>query len=568
MANRKAARTAEKKQSVTVETPKSSPKWWPWVIAGFSFLIFATGFQNDMVSMDDHSATLDNPAVTNFELFGHFNLGMYAPMSWAVYGVAYLLGKDSPFWYHFFSALIHALNVLLVFRLLKRLQMSDTPALVVCFFFAIHPIQVESVSWIAALSTPLAVLFMLLSIDFYLQYKGAPEQRGLYFASIGLFALGCLSKSIAVSVPLALLVLDAWTNRPIKLRNLLDKIPYFIVAFGFGVLTLYSRTHAGHGDTPADFSILDRILMAFHTIAFYWIKLLLPIGLSIWYPFVKNGQTWDWSYYAAPFLVIGVYAWAYLKRAQFPVAWYGLLFYLVHILFSLPFATFGTFELRSDRYNYLASIGIFIILAYLPLYLKEKQPKWEALSWGVLTILGLFYIVTTGIRVKDWRNTVTLIDKAITASGDNYGKAYLWRGMEYGDEVGKTKDRKKAEQYVQLALQDFTKAIAVNPNLEEAYKYRGGLYGLTKQYEQSVADITAYLERNPNDAEYYYNRGLSHLNLKHTQEAIQDFSKTIELRAEFERAYKARGNAYLSIGDTLRGNADLKIWRERTGATN
>ena len=137
MANRKAARTAEKKQSVTVETPKSSPKWWPWVIAGFSFLIFATGFQNDMVSMDDHSATLDNPAVTNFELFGHFNLGMYAPMSWAVYGVAYLLGKDSPFWYHFFSALIHALNVLLVFRLLKRLQMSDTPALVVCFFLLV-----------------------------------------------------------------------------------------------------------------------------------------------------------------------------------------------------------------------------------------------------------------------------------------------------------------------------------------------------------------------------------------------------------------------------------------------
>lgn len=567
MANRKAARTAEKKQPVTAENPKVDQKWWPLILAGLSFILFATGFQNDMVSMDDHAATVDNPAVTNFDLLGHFNLGMYAPVTWAIYGIAYLLGKDSPFWFHLFSALIHAINVFLVFRVLKRLNLTDTPALVVTFFFAVHPIQVEAISWIAALSTPLAVLFMLLSIDYYLRYMEDTTTRALYFASIGFFVLGCLSKSIAVSVPLALLVVDMWANRSLNRQRFLDKIPYFVLAFGFGLLTLYSRTSAGHGNTPADFSVLDRILMAFHTIAFYWFKLLVPIGLSIWYPFIKNGAGWDWTYYAAPALVIGVYYFAYRNRKNFPIAWYGLLFYLVHIVFSLPFATFGTFELRSDRYNYLACIGFFAILAYLPAYLKVHKPALEGVSWGILTVLGLFYVVGTGMRIKDWRNTVTLIDKAIDASGDNFGKAYLWRGMEYGDEVGKTKDRKKAEQYVGLAIQDFTKALSINPELEEAYKYRGGLYGITKQYEQSIADITQYLQRNPNDAEYYYNRGLSHLNLKHPQEALQDFSKTIELRADFERAYKARGNTYLSIGDTSRGNADLAIWREKTGTT-
>jgi tetratricopeptide (TPR) repeat protein len=569
MANRKAARTAEKKQSNPTPSPQTPAAWWPWALAGLSFVLFATGFQNDMVSMDDHTATIDNPAVTNFDLFGHFNLGMYAPVTWAVYGFAYIFGKDSPFWYHFFGALVHALNVVLVFRLLKRLHLSEMPALIATFFFAIHPMQVEAVSWIAALSTPLAVLFMLLAIDFYLQYAQSPEQKGAkYAASLAFFVLGCLSKSIAVSVALALLVLDFWSNRPITRRSLWEKAPYFALALGFGLLTLYSRTQAGHGNTPANFSILDRGLMAFHTIAFYWIKLIFPVGLSIWYPFIKTGNAWDWTYYVAPFLVVGVYVLAYRSRGQFPILWYGLLFYLVHIVFSLPFATFGTFELRSDRYNYLACLGIFVVLAYLPYYVKDKKPSLEGASWGLLVLLSLFWVFNTSFRIKDWRNTVTLIDKAIEASGDNFGRAYLWRGMEYGDEVGKSKDRKTAEQKVNLAIQDFTKAISINPNLAEAYKYRGGLYGITKQYEQSVADISQYLAQNPNDAEYYYNRGLSQLNLKRFPEAIQDFSKTIELRPDFERAYKARGNAYITQGDTLKGNADLEVFRQKTGQIN
>lgn len=550
----------------TNTTNTENRAWMPWAMAGLTFVVFAVGFRNGMVSMDDHSATVDNPAVKNFDLFGQFNLGMYAPVTWAGYGIAYILGKDNAFWYHLLSALVHALNVLVLFRLLSRMKIGETAVIVATFLFALHPIQVESVSWIAAFSTPLCALFGLLSMDFYIRSTTdtKPWNQQLLI-SIGLFLVACLSKSIAVSLPLTLLILDGWLKRPLNTRNLLEKAPYFIIALGFGALTLYSRTQAGHTDSVVVYSTADRFFMVFHTILFYWTKILLPYGFSIWYPFVKNGDSWPWTYYAAPFVFSAILFGAWRLRARMPFVWYGLLFYLANIVFALPFSTFGTFELRSDRYNYLAAIGIFTLLAMLPGYLKEQKIGKPDLVWGALVILMIACLPSTIVRIRHWHDTVSLIDSAIETTGDNFGKAYLWRGMEYGDRATATRDKKTIEQNVALSLKDLSQAIKINPGLTEAYKYRGGLYGVTQQYEKSLADITRYLTKNPNDFEFYYNRGLSLLNLNRVPEAINDFNKTLELDANFDRAYVARGNAYLILGDTVKGNADLEQYNRLTG---
>ena len=533
----------------------SAERWLPWAISALAFILFSTGLSNQMLSMDDHSATVDNPAVTDFLIFSNTNLGMYAPVTWLGYGIAYAMGKDSPFWYHLLSALVHAVNVWLVFRLFRQLKSSVTVAAVVALFFAVHPIQVEAVAWIAAFSTPLFVLFSLLAMNFYVAHTRQEGVSQKYWLALGMFLLACLSKSAAVTLPLALLVLDLWLKRPLNQRAILEKIPFFALSIVFGIATLYTRTKAGHTDTPADFSLLDRGLMICHTVLFYWKKLLFPTGLSIWYPFEKTAGGWEWVYYASPFALAALVFLAWRSRRAMPVLWWGVLFYLANIVVSLPYATFGTFELRSDRYNYLACLGIFAILASLPDFFKEKRPGWVGAVWVVLAGFGLTWMVTTALRIRDWKDTVTLIDRAIAAEGDNFGKAYLWRGMELGDK-GK----------VAQSIQDLTKAIEINPGLSEAYKYRGSLYGLTKQYEKSVADLTKFLEKNPGEAEQFYNRGLSLLNLGRTQEAIADFNKTLELNPDFSRAYRARGNAYRSIGETAKGDADLAEWEKREGA--
>ncbi|MEO6039812.1 MAG: hypothetical protein ABIQ93_15465, partial [Saprospiraceae bacterium] len=475
----------------------SPDTWMPWVAAGLAFVLFLTGIHNKMVSMDDHTATFDNPAVTGFNPFLGSNLGMFAPVTWMGYALAFAIqGKEATTLFHVFSAVVHVINVLLVFHLFRRLGSTPVVALVVSLFFAIHPLQVEAVSWIAAFSTPLFALFSLLAMNFYLRHTEAPALGKNYWISLALFVVACLAKSAAVTLPLTLLVLDWWLKRPLNRQHILEKIPYFLVSLGFGIGTIITRTQAGFADTPADFNVLDRALMICHTLLFYWTKLLAPFGLSIWYPFVKTQGTWSWTYYAAPLVLLALLWLAWRNRAKVPVIWFGTLFYLSNIVLALPYATFGTFELRSDRYNYLAGLGFFFILASLPDLFRIKRPSWVSPAWGTLTVLALLWLVLAGLRIQDWKDTITLIDSAIATTGDNFGKAYLWRGMDNGDN-----NRGKE------ALSDFNRAITINPGLTEAYKYRGGLLGFAKRYGESANDLSKYLAKHPNDAEQYYNRG-------------------------------------------------------------
>jgi len=552
---------ATAKSAVTV--PSNTNAWLLWGLAAATFLLYSFSFSNKMVSMDDHSATVNNSAVTDFAI-GQFNLGMYAPVTWLGYAIAYTLGKDNSFWYHLLSTAVHAFNVVLVFKLFQKLQATTTVAAVVAMCFALHPLQVEAVAWIAAFSTPLYAMFSLLALNFYVQNLHDVEKSvdgrfpQKYWLTLGMFLLACLSKSAAVALPLTLIVLDMWLRRPINMQEVFEKLPFLALSLGFGALTLYSRISAVDASdvavVPVVYSMSDRFLMICHTVLFYWAKIIAPLGLSIWYPFEKTASGgWHWTYYASPVALAAIIYLAWRLRERIPFVWYGLLFYLANIVVSLPYATFGTFELRFDRYNYLACLGIFAILAMLPGYFGEKKSPWEGRIWAIICVLALFWLTKTALRIRDWKDSVTLMTRAIETTGDNYGRAYLWRGMEYGDN-GKAKE----------AVADLTLAIQKNPGLTDAYKYRGGLYGLTKQYAASVADMDIYLKRKPDDAEQRYNRGLSLLNLNRVPEAIVDFENTLKINPDFFRAYRARGNAYKLLGETAKSEADLAEWERRS----
>lgn len=531
----------------------------PWLVAGVALILFATGFSNPMVSMDDHSATVNNPVVRDFSLkiFTQFNLGMYAPLTWFGYAIAHALGDGSAFWYHLLSAAVHAANAFLVFRLFHRLESNTTIAFFIALFFAVHPMQVEAVSWIAAFSTPLFALFSLLALHAYVRQTGQAPWSKTYWMALGFFVLACLSKSTAVVLPLSLLVVDLWLKRPpLSRQSLLEKAPFFVLALGFGLLAFYSRAQAGHSGESLGgvYSMADRALMACHTVLFYWTKILAPLGLSIWYPFEKTAAGgWHWTYYAAPVALAIVLGLVWRVRKTAPFLFRGLLFYLANIVLALPLYTVGTFELRGDRYNYLAMLGIFAVLAALPVFFKEKRPRLAERLWIGLAALGLFWLLISVNRIRDWRDTQVLIDTAVEHQGDNFGKAYLWKGMDYGDKGD-----------VKAALESFSKAIRINPELTDAYKFRGGLLGMAKQYERSLEDLNRYLEKIPDDPEILYNRSLTLVNLKRWQEALDDLNKTLELAPEFTRAYRARGNVRKELGDAEGGEADLQEFERRS----
>ena len=536
---------------------KTSGDWRPWLLAVIAFLLFSTGLTNEMLGIDDHMATVDNPAVKDL-VFTGFNLGMYAPVTWMGYALAYSIGGDNPFWYHLLSALVHAANVWLAYKVLLRLDVSTSVAFAVSLLFAVHPIQVESVAWIAGFSTPLFSMFCLLSTLFYLEHaqtEGGSWQH--YGYSLGLFVVACLAKSTAVMLPVLLIVLDQFWKQP-KIepgKRWPGYVPYFLLALGFGLYTFHTRADIGVevGALTNDFSPLERAFLVCYTPLLYWRKLLFPYNLSIYYSFDKvNGQL-PLIYYISPLILAGIVfaAWHFRRRA--PYFMKGLLFYGANIIFMLPFYSVGTFELCADHYNYLAAIGFFylIVSAWEAAYKAFPGYAYAIQSPGRIWVGAL--VLLSVLQIRLWGDTISIVSNAIEKGFHQNGKMYQARAIAWAN------DRKNFKE----AMSDFDKALEINPNLADSYKYRGGLYGVTKQYDKSVADLSQYLKMYPEDSEQYYNRGLSLLNLNRMQEAIADFSKTLELNPDFARAYRARGNAYNAIGDTAKGQADLAEWEKR-----
>ncbi len=548
MAKKLIQQSKKSTQKESVGISDSGEKWLPWALAALAFIVFSTGLSNQLLGVDDHTATVDNPAVRDFQIFNGFNLGMYAPVTWIGYQIAYILGKDSPNWYHLLSALVHAFNVVLVFRLFRRLDSSFTVSALLALFFAIHPLQVESVSWIAGFSTPLFSMFYLLACSWYLQYAEKGESRFYNYALLG-FVLACLSKSAAVTLPLTLVLMDWWLKRPLNDRQrLLRYAPFFLIALVFGLLTVYSRNASGMNMSDGtQLNVLERILVLCYTPVFYWAKILIPTKLNIYYSFDSIKTDFIWAYYAATAVLALVLwgAWKLRSKARFVL--FGVLFFLAQISVMLPFRAMGTFELCADHYNYLASIGIFFILISGFQALAKTRPSlFGALTWiaGIWTIALL---VLTILQIRVWKDTITVVNQAIDNGFHQNGRLYEARGTAYATE----------KRDVTNALKDYSQAIRINPTLWDSYKFRGNLFGLQKMYDRSIEDLSVYIDHYPQGVRELYNRALSYANLGRNQEAIADLNRAIEIDPVFARAYRARGNCYLNIGETEKGNADL-----------
>jgi protein O-mannosyl-transferase len=569
-----------KKNTPKNTTPKStapqiqpSQDWTPWILMAAAFFIYAMGFAHPLVEMDDYSATRDNPAVVNFAPFTNFNLGMYAPLTWLFYGIAYQLEggaadktPDSAFWYHILSALVHAASTCFVFLLMKRGGLEKLLAAGVALLFAIHPIQVESVAWVAGFSTPLYGMFVLSALLLYQRFvreshEGVSGAMNWYYLAIGMMLLGCLSKSSAVITPLLLIVLDLWNKPHYQSRQaqLMAYAPFFGLALAFGLLTLYSRSGI---DLPFgirnEYSGIERLFLVAYAPIFYIYKTLLPLRFNVYYAFEKINNQLPVYYYLAPVMIAGL-AWAGWKfRKTIPLIGIGLLFFIVNHLVTLPLAPVGSFELCADHYNYLACIGLFIALAGVYQYIANNNKNYQSIANIVIFVFIAFSTIQTLRHLRLWRDVVSLINNAIDNGYDSYGKTYFWRGSALA-KTGKSADIAKA-------IQDFTKAIEMDSSLTEAYKYRGGLYGVTGKFALSVQDINKYLSTQPADStDYRYNRGLSYLNMGKRAEAMADMNRVIAADPNFYSAFRARGNLYYEMGDTLRGNADIAEFERLAG---
>lgn len=521
--------------------------------AAAAVLAYGACVNNGFVFFDDDKAILYNPALRNATLVRIFstsqNLGMYAPVTWSAYWIGQGLSGQEPWGYHLISLMLHVVNAVLVFGLIRKLTARLWPALFVSAVFAAHPMHAEAVCWAAAQSTVLFTLFYIAALWVWPRY-GLPHEREApggavipaLAAAVGLFTLAVLSKSAAVTLPALIAAILALHRVQLLFRYGAALGLMGLIALWFGYNTFQTRALEGHDieGASAAFSAADRFLMSCHALFFYPVKLLAPVGYSIAYPFVKQaGGLWHWTYYVAPLLLLAVGAAAWFWGRKNREIWLALALYLVPLTVMLPLRTVGSFELRSDRYAYFSSIGIFLLVAIFLEKIKTPAIRY-ALLGGVL--VGL--IVLSNGQTRVWNNGVALFENCVDKTPES---ALCQCNLGYNALISLDYER---------SIAHYSEALKYDPNTIEAFNGRGQAYLQLQQFEKALADFDDAIRSGISTPKLYFNRGKCLVVLNRPEEAIPDLSRSLELEPRSAETWYYRGAAFDKMGRAAEAVAD------------
>ena len=313
----------------------------------------------------------------------------YWPLTYTTFWLEHKIWGHAPAGYHVVNVLLHLFNTLLVWRLLLRLAVPG--AWIAAAVFAAHPVHVESVAWIIERKDVLSGLFYLTAVLVWLRFldKPRPWRYGL---ALVLFAAGLLSKSIVVTLPAALLIIQWWKEGRITVRDLQRVAPFFLVAL---VITAFDLSSVGSRDVVLDYSLPERMLVAARALWFYAAKLVWPTNLAVIYPRweISLGDPWAWLYLAGALALAATLWFTRHKVGRGPLA--GALFFAVTLSPVLGFVNHGymIYSLVADRFQYLAGIGVMAVLVGAAVHGSGRlsgrlKSRAAGLAVVVLAILG------------------------------------------------------------------------------------------------------------------------------------------------------------------------------------
>jgi tetratricopeptide (TPR) repeat protein len=459
----------------------------------------------------------------------------YYPLVHSVFWVEHKLWGDATAGYHWVNILLHAFSALLLARILRQLKIPG--AWLAAAFFALHPVEVESVAWITELKNTLSGMFYLSAA---LAYLGFDRNRnwGNYAAALGLFLLGLMSKTVIASLPAALLVVFWWQRGKLPWkRDVLPLIPFFLAGIGAGLFTAWvERKFIGAEGAEFNFSIIERFLIAGRAAWFYLGKLFWPVDLAFIYPRWNVSQTvwWQCLFPAAALLLLGVFVW---RRWRGLLA--GLLFFFGTLFPALGF--FNVYPFRysfvADHFQYLASLGPLTLAAAgitaLPGFFWKRKPILEPMMCAMLLlVLGTLTWKQCGM----YANIETLWLQTIRLNPDcwmahlNLGTIVLQKGR------------------VDEATARFQKALAIKPDYAEA-QYNLGLVSFKLgRMDEAITQYQKALAIKPDYTDAFYNLCLSFSKQGRLDEAISYYQQALQINPDFLDAHIGLGNILLQTG--------------------
>jgi tetratricopeptide (TPR) repeat protein len=385
------------------------------------------------------------------------SLAIWHPVTWISLMLDHGLFGLNPSGYHLINLLLHILNSILVFFIFQQMTSKPWQSFLVAALFAVHPLHVESVAWISERKDVLSMFFFMLAIGTYVSY--AKQKRTCsYFLSITLFAIGLMAKPMLVTLPMVLILLDYWPlnrfhkdgsspRQKYKWLLIFEKVPYFALSVIFSVISYITQKKAGALDAAA-FSLAYRIENALHSCVGYLTKTIWPVDLAVLYPLPQTFPLWQTAVYLL--IVLGISLYVVIKMRKYPYLFVGWSWYLITILPVIGLVQLGH-QASADRYTYIPLIGIFIMViwgASVPLRHITHSRSVMGMAAGVLLLM---LVVITQNQVGYWKDSITLMSRAIAVNKNNYIAHYY-----LGDYLIK-------HDQTEEAINHFEEALRINP---------------------------------------------------------------------------------------------------------
>ena len=500
------------------------------VLLCLTALIFWPASDTQFVNWDDDRNVYDNELIQDLspkgikEIFTNDVIGNYNPLTIltfaverAVYGQE-LIQQKKAFPFVLLNILLHLLCIYFVYRIGIEMKLSTIVLIVSTVLFALHPMRVESVSWVTERKDVLYSVFFFASIYQYLLSRNKKDRRHFYIA-LALMIPACLAKIQAVSLPLAMLAIDFYLKRPIKPKLVIEKIPFFAVSLVIGLIGVYMLKEFGSLEqSKATFHFGQRLLIGSYTLVVFLIKSIAPYEMVPLYPYPASI---GWQFTASllgsiSFGLLLIYS--YIKRWRIVGA--GLLFFFVNVVFMLQILGAGQGFL-ADRFTYVAYLGLFWIIGLGVQKLVDFKPALGKIILSAAVAVGLFYSYLTFQQKKIWHDSANLWTHVLS----HYDKTPLPhrnRGNHYRD-IGQA----------DLALVDYSSAIKLEPTNHKHFNSRGKLYFMAKKNKEAIADYTKAIALASNDAGYYANRGAAYAQSGNFNASLQDLTKCISINPKY-----------------------------------
>ena len=535
------------------------------------FVIYLQTRTFDFLRYDDPEFVVNNlhirSGLTPDSLRWAFETGYAAnwvPLTW----ISFMLGIDlyglASGWHHLTNVALHAANSVLLFLLLQRLTSVRWPSALAAALFAVHPLHVEAVAWIAERREVLSGLFWMLTIHAWLRYAKQPRLLTYVLAALA-FACGLMSKPMIVTLPFALLLLDFWPLRrfqttPLR-RLVLEKMPLIALSAAASAITLLVQRGAGAASSLTEVPFHFRIANALVSYLAYLLQFFWPARLAVLYPYAADLPAWQPIGATAVLLAITLVAIA--QRRQRPYLLMGWLWFAGILVPVIGLVQVGV-QSRADRYMYIPLIGLAVIVAWGLFEVAGRRAT--AVAAIACCTLGVAAWNTTA----SWRDTITLFRHAVDVTDDNWAAAnVLGQALLAANRVD------EAVPYIQQTLRlrpglpeahvnlgaafskrgdfpaaaaQYRAALAADPRDAEAQDGLGVVLTEMKQYEEARTSLEAAAQIAPADADVRYNLGRLYGLTNRPDLAIAQFGEAVRLQPANASARFNLGTAYAARG--------------------